>query len=358
MSAEPGVVVPHWVEGSSLASAEGGPMSLELPVEDQSRVGEARRAAVTIAQDAGLDQEDAGRVALVVTELATNLARHGGGGVLLLRAWEERGDQVVEVLAADRGPGIGDIGRALADGFSTGGTLGAGMGGIRRAADDFDIHSGAGQGTVVLARVRSRRASTIARIGVVCRSHPGEQQCGDGWLVRDTDARLVTVVVDGLGHGMAAAAAAQSAREAAGRLLDHDPSAGAARIMEVLHEALRPTRGAAGAAAVLDRGTGTMEFAGVGNIAGVLLGPGDQRSLVSHNGILGHQVRKVQAFPYQWPAGGVLVMHSDGLGTRWRIEQYPGVLGRDPSLLAALLYRDHVRGRDDATVLVARATAA
>ncbi|SAK57010.1 hypothetical protein AWB76_02388 [Caballeronia temeraria] len=47
-------------------------------------------------------------------------------------------------------------------------------------------------------------------------------------------------------------------------------------------------------------------------------------------------------------------MHSDGLNTRWELSRYPGLSMRHPSLIAAVLYRDHARGDDDVTVLVAR----
>ena len=75
--------------------------------------------------------------------------------------------------------------------------------------------------------------------------------------------------------------------------------------------------------------------------------------MVSYNGTVGHEVRKIREFTYLWPKGGLLVMHSDGLGTQWRLDRYPGLIARHPSLIAGVLYRDFNRGRDDVTVLVA-----
>jgi hypothetical protein len=97
-----------------------------------------------------------------------------------------------------------------------------------------------------------------------------------------------------------------------------------------------------------------VRYAGVGNIATTLWAPGETRSLVSHNGIVGHEMRKVQVFEYPLPPQGMLVMHSDGVSTRWQLEKYPGLALRDPAVVAAVLYRDFCRGRDDATVVVAR----
>ena len=79
--------------------------------------------------------------------------------------------------------------------------------------------------------------------------------------------------------------------------------------------------------------------------------------MVSHNGTVGHVTRKVQEFVYPWLPGALVIMHSDGLGTQWSLERYPGLALRDPALIAGVLYRDFQRGRDDVTVLVAREAA-
>jgi anti-sigma regulatory factor (Ser/Thr protein kinase) len=334
---------------------QGGPMSLVLPVEDATRVGEARRAAVALADRVRLGEDAGGRLALVVTELATNLARHAREGMLLLRATESR--DAVEVLSLDRGPGIADLGSALSDGYSTGGTRGAGLGAVRRVAQEFDVQTGAGVGSAIVVRVgaitRQPQASTL---GAVCVPYPGESHCGDAWLVRDEGGQCTVALIDGLGHGASAAVAAHAAREEVIRILAAAPRTTAAALLEAMHGALRSTRGAAASVAAIDHAAGTIEFAGIGNVAGAIVTAADQRALVSHNGILGHQVRKVQAFTSPWPAGATLVMHSDGLSMRWRADQYPGLVTRDPALLAGVLYRDHARGRDDATVIAIRPT--
>ena len=59
-------------------------------------------------------------------------------------------------------------------------------------------------------------------------------------------------------------------------------------------------------------------------------------------------------FAQPWQPQSVLVLHSDGIGTHWDLAGYPGLLARDPSLIAGILYRDHTRGRDDATVVVVK----
>jgi hypothetical protein len=289
---------------------------------------------------------------LVATEAATNLVKHATGGEIVLRSLAAAEGGGVEVLALDRGPGIADIGRCLRDGFSTTGTAGTGLGALGRLSDLFDITSAAAIGTALVARVRSAPggATPQAAVGVVCLPVSGEEVCGDAWAVETFPDRTAVLVTDGLGHGSSAAVAAQEAVRVFRQTAHSEPT----DVIHALHAALRPTRGAAAAVAVIDRAAGRLRYAGVGNVAGTVIGPAGRQGLVSLGGTLGHEVRKVSAFEYPWPAGGLLVMHSDGLGSQWDLGRYPGLTGRHPALVASVLYRDGRRGRDDVTVLAIR----
>ncbi|MBV9493976.1 MAG: serine/threonine protein kinase, partial [Acidobacteria bacterium] len=99
---------------------------------------------------------------------------------------------------------------------------------------------------------------------------------------------------------------------------------------------------------------GLVEFVGVGNIAGVVIDD-IQRRTVSYGGIVGHEMRKVQTFTYPWSPSSMLIMHSDGIGTAWNLDSYPGLAHRAPEMIAAAIFRDFARGNDDATVVVAKA---
>lgn len=325
---------------------------LLLAVDDLSRAGEARRAASAFVLALGADESFAGRVALVVTEAATNAARHGRGGHLVVRALG--GGFGVEILAVDAGPGMADPERCLRDGFSTGGSSGAGLGAIRRAADVFDLYSRAGGGTIVLAQLAASPAAPpahVPQIGVVATPAPGERVRGDGWAVEQRDWCTRALVCDGLGHGPAAhEAAARALAVFRGSSAVETPAA----MLQRMHLALHATRGAAVAVAYLDPRAARLRFAGIGNVAASLLGPGGSRSLASHNGIVGHQLSRAQEFDAPWGAGFTLVLHSDGIRTRWRADDYPSILGHHPAVLAAAIHRDGLRGRDDATVLAVR----
>lgn len=341
----------------------GGPTTVVLVVDESSRVGTARRAAESMAQAVGLGPDEIGRVGLVATEAATNLARHARRGQMLLRGLFAGGRRGLEIVAADAGPGMSDLERVLRDGYSSAGSAGEGLGAIRRRADAFDLHSRPDAGTVLLARVWDGRATTgpsaVPRgnlvdesdleLGVVCRPVEGETACGDAWAIDRRGDTLRVILVDGLGHGPDAALAAD---EAIRVLRRHQ--GGPEDSLDAAHATLRATRGAAAAVADIRAPEGEVRFAGVGNIAAMLVTVGDSRSLVSHNGIVGHQMRRAPEQRVPWTAGGTLLAHTDGLTTHWRLADYAGLVRRHPALLAAALFRDHARARDDATVLVVR----
>lgn len=331
-------------------------MTFAVPVSDASQVGQARRAAARLAQTLAFDETQAGRAAIVVTEVATNLVKHGRGGDVIARRLASGNAAGLQILALDRGPGIENIGESLRDGYSTAGSAGTGLGAVRRLSSRFDIYSQPGAGTAVLAEMWTRAPSPSGfDVGAVAVPKRGETVCGDGWTMAHDGRGITIMVVDGLGHGVLAAQASSAAVRAF-----HDAAAETPRaILETIHQALRASRGAAVAVTRIDCGTRVARFAGVGNIAAALVPPaGPSRHMVSHNGIAGHEARRIDEFTYPWPDGGLLVMHSDGLTQKWDLGRYPGLGRKHPALIAGVLYRDFHRQHDDATVVVARASAA
>ena len=328
--------------------------TLRVPVTERSQVSAARIKARDLARAAGFSEEDEYRAGLVVTELATNLVKHASeGGEVLLRVIGSSGASELEVLAVDRGPGIGDITRALQDGVSSGDSPGTGLGAIRRLSDTFDIHSSPA-GTVTLARIAAGRrpsASLPVILGAVSVPLSGEPVCGDLWSATPYGDGMTIIVVDGLGHGAGAHEAARAVLDAA------DPLADPHTTLQRMHRAVGHTRGAAAAIARLRPGAHAVVFAGIGNVSGLVSAGGSQRQMVSSNGTLGLQAQSVREYTYPWPADSVLVLFSDGLTSHWTLDRYPGLSQRHPALIAAVLYRDHSRRRDDVTVVVARAAA-
>lgn len=332
-------------------------VSSVVSVTDVSQVGQARRAAIKLAEQARFSAERCGQVALIVTELGNNLVKYATNGRVMLDVAERGGQMHVQMLAIDSGPGIADVQRSLQDGVSTGGTPGTGLGAVRRLAHAFDIHSAPGRGTVVFASCmadpRRDGAASSFEWAAVSTPAPGETACGDTWRLCERDGSLGAMVVDGLGQGPLAAVPADRAAET----FDADPFAPPAAFCERAHRALQGSRGAALAAAVVSP-TGRLVYAGVGNISGTIVADGKGRGLASQNGIVGVQMRRMQEPEYEMPPRSVLVMHSDGLSNRWETDRYPGLFGRPAAIIAGVLYRDYVRGRDDASIVVVKRGAA
>jgi anti-sigma regulatory factor (Ser/Thr protein kinase) len=319
-------------------------------IDEDSRIGEARRQATALAQQIGFDDAAVGRVAIATTELATNLIKHAKVGELLIQPVNHSGGTMVELLAIDRGPGMVSIERCLKDGYSTAGSAGTGLGALQRLTAEFDIHSVGGEGTVVLARLAADTRNTVrpgARFGAVSIPVAGEVECGDGWrlAVRGGDAAIM--VVDGLGHGSLAATAARVALAA----FESAPFDAPREVMERAHRASAGGRGAAAACAAL-ASDGAVIYAGLGNIGGCLVSSERSQGMVSHGGTLGVAVRRVQQFDYRRARGALTIMHSDGVSARWDLKTRVGLLQRHPAIIAAILYRDHARERDDSTVVV------
>jgi anti-sigma regulatory factor (Ser/Thr protein kinase) len=324
-----------------------------VPISDASGVADARRAAAELAASAALDETTAGELALAVTEAGTNIAKHAREGSIVARILERGGARGVEVLGIDKGRGIDNVAASMRDGHSTAGSPGSGLGALTRMTSGLEIWSRPGSGTLMRFEVWPKAASAPRAplsVGVICEQKQGEVVCGDSWAVLQGRGRVIVMVVDGLGHGLDAATAARAAVDTVQGKAHLD----AGNLMDAVHAALRPTRGAAAAIAMLQPESELCTFCGVGNISASIRSAGASRSMVSNNGTLGHTLRRVQEFQYPFPKGALLVMHSDGVATHWDLARYPGLEARHPAVIAAALYRDHSRGRDDLTVLALR----
>ncbi|HJU71344.1 MAG TPA: ATP-binding protein [Paucimonas sp.] len=322
-----------------------------LAVTHRSDVAVARRCAAHSAGQLGFDETALGRLAIVVTECATNILKHAGQGKLVLTPTRHGAAPAFEVLALDSGPGIASLAHCLRDGMSTAGTTGTGLGAMRRMSDYFDAYSIAGKGAVFLMRLwphaSAAEPAPAVEYGAVCAPIRGEEVSGDAWAIALDNSGATVLVADGLGHGAAAAMASQAAVNVFGSRPNLSPS----EYMDAIHGALRTTRGAAVAVAQALVDAGELHFAGIGNISASIVTHLSSKNLISHSGIAGHNMRRIQQFTLPWPQDAVCVLHSDGLSTRWDLDAYPGLLMHHPALIAGVLFRDFSRDRDDATVV-------
>ncbi len=344
-----------------------------MEVRDEAQVGAARRAVHAYAREVGFSERELAELDIVVQELGTNAVRYAARGGWLHFMRPLGAEPGVELCYWDKGPGISDLARAVRDGVSTGGSLGTGLGAVRRLMDEFDLYSTVratgtlsrlppqrrtthgtvlvGRKWVATTRLSSRaHGATARRVGAFSRPHPNETRNGDAYFVRRRGPQMLCAVVDGLGHGSGAYEASLVALDALGEWQGEPLD----ELFHAAHAALRGTRGAVLGACVVDSAQEALHYAGVGNIdVRVFNAPAPARP-ISTNGTLGARFERVRVWSYKWAEGTTIVLASDGISTKWDIQDYPGLLQHSPQLLAGVLMRDYVRDTDDATVFVAR----
>ena len=346
-----------------------------VPVADDGQVHGAAAVASAASAAAGLGRDDLAACELLATELAANLVRHAAGGRLLVNVFRPG---TVQIVAVDSGPGI--AGAATTDGRTTDGrTANSPSGGLeacRWAAARFDLYSREGQGTVVLARVGPTALAPSGPIqaGGVISPRPAEPAVGDGFGLAWEGDRMTVGVVDGLGHGVEAAEARRSALE----LLEQQPALDSAGLLGEIGAGLRVTRGAAAAIARIDGWSRRLTYAGVGDVSARLFRPGGDQAPPSRPGAPGAgqdragqdragqdlgggqelgggaRARPHRLVSADWVPPAMLVLHTDGVTSRWSLADYPGAGHHHPAVLAALIWRDARRGDDDAAVVVVR----
>ncbi|WP_199432559.1 ATP-binding protein [Qaidamihabitans albus] len=321
-----------------------------IAVTQPVHIARARNVATSTARAVGLPRPSVDRVALAASELASNLVKYALDGLFSAEV-QPAG---LDLLATDRGPGIRRVDECLRDGYSSTGTLGTGLGAIRRLADRFDICSRLQQGTTVLARWHVAQPEPLGvRLGAAEYTSPGETVSGDAWAVAETGGVTTLGISDGLGHGpgAAAASAAAMAQVCAGAAGSPD------QVLAAMDADMGGTRGATVAVAQFDLARQRLRFSGIGNIAARLYGGGGAmgETLVSMPGIVGkrpRQMRRHEPLVRPWSATSMLVLHTDGIAGRWNPADWPGVLRHDPATVAGWLLGQHARRRDDACVVV------
>ena len=159
-------------------------------------------------------------------------------------------------------------------------------------------------------------------------------------------------LIDGLGHGNSANAAAMVAVNT----LVTNPANNPVDELRNLHDTLKKTRGAVVNVAHFDKKNKQLYYSGVGNISMRIITPNMSKGCFSYNGIVGHILpASLNNHQMQWNEKvDTVVMHSDGLTSRWDLQKYPGLLNHHGTVISAALYKDHNRGSDDSTVIVGK----
>jgi anti-sigma regulatory factor (Ser/Thr protein kinase)/serine/threonine protein phosphatase PrpC len=341
-----------------MAQELGGGEGVEPVAVEVVQLVQAKRAATVAreyAEALGFSSADCDEIALVVTELGSNLVRHALGGTIKLSSIEASGQLGIRVESEDSGPGIADVERALTDGFSTGGSLGFGLGTVNRLMDDLDIYSRSPSGVHLVSQrwLRpQRRESRLEDLlfGAATRSCRHLAENGDAFIIMQWERCALAGVIDGLGHGPFAQRASQTARRYVEQHFDQPLDS----LFRGVQRACRATRGVVMALARFDLEKKILTVASVGNVEVRLFGSPEHFSLTVRRGVIGLNAPNPVLLEHPWTPTCVLVIHSDGLRTHWNWNEFPELALATPDAIAQRLL--HVLGKveDDATVLVAK----
>jgi anti-sigma regulatory factor (Ser/Thr protein kinase) len=328
-----------------------------IAVAHGSDVNEARQRAQVMALAIGFDETASAEVALAVSELGADLLKHTKGGTLTLTPLVDGRRVGMQVISQDRGPGIADVEQALRDGFSTAGGLGYGLGAINRLMDELDIVSEPGtSGGTRIACKRWLRADVHRTMpgplpfGAASRPHPRMTENGDAFVITCWGEGPLVVGIDGLGHGPSAQRAAQTARQYVETHVDQPLDF----IFRGVGRACRATRGVVMALARFDWGGTQLTCASIGNIEVRVFGSVEPMNFPVRRGIVGANAPNPAVTQHRWQPNHVLVLHSDGLTTRWRWEDFRDLRRASASVMARRLLQALAKNDDDATVLVVK----
>ncbi len=323
--------------------------------DDRSYYALIKKDIHKLATDAGFDKTKVDAIDLIVSEMTSNLGKYAQGGELLVAVATENDRQYIEIISLDDGPGISDLSKVVADGYSSTNTLGHGLGSIKRLSDSFDIYSLKAWGTVVLSRIYSetkpRSRKKVIELRGINVAKPGEEVSGDGFCFVTSKSGVRVMVADGLGHGNDA----HLAVEEACKVFLNDGERQPSDTIRLMHTAIRRTRRIVGGFFFLDFAQKEWTVAGVGNIAAKWMGNGNSKSFTAYNGIIGLNIpgtiNNVTIKQDDFPA---FIACSDGIRSRWDLAKFPLIIRYDATVIAAVIYKEFGRRSDDMSVLVCK----
>ena len=319
----------------------------EIRVEADYDIGKARRAVVNFSQELGMSSRNLSDIAIIATELATNLVRHAKlGGVIHYCSSPDNG---LILEASDNGPGISNVQNAMTDGVSSKGSLGGGLGAVQRLADHFTLETG-GQGTKIVAyKYLDSATKQSLSVGVYSRPYPGYLRNGDGFFIHQRPTKNVLALFDALGHGDLAY---ETARLLLKSLQEHYKLP-LEQMIQLSHQRLKGSRGAVVFLAIITKSE--LKYIGVGNIEAFLCMDRMQpKRLISYRGVIGASLSEVKVTTLPWNHGSSLIVYTDGIVERWKSVENLFLKGGDPGMVCRQIVQEYSRDNDDASVLIAR----
>lgn len=323
---------------------------------DRSYFALIKKEAHALAVAHEFSEKRTAELDIIVAELTSNLYKYAKGGEILIGAFGQNEATFIELICLDDGPGIADLSRVMADGYSTTNTMGHGLGSIKRLSDEFDIYSARGSGTILVSRVHKnerpgRKVRHPMQVRGIVVAKPGESISGDGCYFKSSGNFFKMMLADGLGHGPEANLAVNEAVKAFKTCPFHSP----VEIIRYIHPEVRKTRGLVGTIIVFNLENKTFSVAGVGNISLKMEGPLQSKNQLSYNGIIGHNIpNTMNDLVQKLTDYNHFTLCSDGIKSRWDLQKYPGINRTDLTIQAAAIYKEFSRRTDDMSVLIVK----
>lgn len=329
---------------------------LHFNASDRSYFALLKKEIHALALTINFDEKRAGETDIIVAELVSNLSKHATDGELMVQVIEEGGNQGLEIICIDSGPGMVDVSKMVIDGYSTKNTLGHGLGSIKRLSNKFQVYSQRNWGTIVLVRIfkdppPAHVKATKVDIRTLVIPKNGETACGDGFYAKTTKDSVKMLLGDGLGHGVEAAAASTAAINAFKICPEESPM----EMLRFIHSTVKKTRGLVATIATFHFKEKVWRICGVGNISTRIIGINHTKNYIAYNGIVGLNIPNSmndQVLPYD--KGQQIIMCSDGMKSRWDTLRHPGIFRHDLSVAAAILYKDFARHTDDFSIAIGK----
>lgn len=295
---------------------------------------------------------------LVCNEMVTNQHKFAEGNGLV-QIWEVTDPApALDLFAFDYGKGILNVNSAIQDGYTTAGTMGKGLGAIRRLSSESEIYSlpvehakdSDWHGTAVWSRFYRNETGPeyFHDLGAYSRAYHDSTFNGDLIQLRTGNTKTRWLHMDGLGHGREAAEVV----EGIGYFIDEKTPVDG--LMQRLSTQLQGTRGAVAMISEVDTVARTMTICGVGDMVAHLVSNGDKKVISFSPGVLGHAHRSLETYSFPFPDQALLITASDGLRRSMTLRTFPDLWRLHPQVVALVLGQVMGRQNDDRSVFTIR----
>ena len=309
-------------------------------------------------------------IATIISELGMNILKYAGHGEVRIYSKVSNSESYIDIVAKDHGPGIADVALALQDHFSTGGTLGLGLSGVKRMADRFNINSDQFNGTVIVARKYLKQSSLQKYSETISNTMDGHQPTelkdlnynvssffkpfghnikgGDATLAVKHNNGFLLAIIDVLGHGEQASLLASNIVE----YISNNLTTNLVNLMHDLHTTFRCSRGAAINLVYIDLKRQSCHSISVGNTNTAIIGNKQWKSL-SYNGIVGHRIPSTLAEQTTtFIPGDLILLWTDGLPTRQTLDMVDTIRYKTAEQITHQLITELAKPFDDSGCLV------